>query len=912
MMARLLRSKLYIPPPRASLVARPHLAERIDMGSECKLTLISAPAGFGKTTQIIQWIAQKKKRAAWLSLDPDDNDPFRFMQYFIAAVRNVFSSVGYNAQSLLESSQYGLSPAVLESMMTSLINEIEDQDQPLALILDDYHSIQNQILHDALIFLMDHRPPQLQLVVACRADPPWPLGRLRARQEINEIRAADLQFSPGETTAFLNDTMGLNLSSDAVLSLEERTEGWIAGLQMAALSMKDRQDKTAFISAFTGSHHFIADFLVEEVLSQQPENVRDFLIKTSVLERLTPPLCDMLLEINDSRSILTRLEQTNLFLVCLDDERRWYRYHHLFKDLLRNTFENAFPDEVHPLQKKASGWFAEARLYDFAIPLAFACQNYDWTARMIEKAADEMDFPNKLVTINRWIEDLPEDVIARRPRLCVQRAWGRQWTGKRQQVEVCLQAAEKGLQSIRVEVPDEITAEEERHIRGHIAAVRAHAALIAEDIPRVLEVGRQALELLPPEDEMHCETAVALGGAYWALGDVHRSEQSFATARSGALLTGWATLSVPSGCYVGMQQSKQGRLKDAMESYQEGIRLGSTPDGVELPVAGFALIHAGDIEREWNSLAQAENHLVRGVDLCLQLSQADVLADGYVCLARLLITLHRYADAQALLEKAEQLTREIKVDPFVLCWLDACKVRFWLATGDLDAAARWVETTSLKAADPISYHYDLHHINLARVLVYQYQASANRMILDQVLPLLDQLADAAEKADWVNEQIQVYLLKALLLSSLNHKSEALTLLQQALSLAEPGGYIRTFVDEGAPMRSLLEAYVRKNNGITAGKLVRYAGLLLAHFDQVEQPEPLIPAGGIRPAMVEPLTEREHEVLKLLATGMTSTEIAVKMFVAPSTVRTHIKNIYGKLDSNRRIEAVQRARELHLL
>ena len=874
MLDSILKTKLYLPPSHAGMVLRPRLVGRLESGRNRKLTLVSAPAGFGKTTLLGEWLSSTHCPFVWISLDENDNDPARFLMYLVSALRQLDPEIGAGILAAIKSIQVGTSQTPPESRLTELINEIDEIQESFVLVLDDYHIIHTPAIHEMLGFLIAHQPGNIHLVISGRADPPWPLARMRACSEVSELRTSDLRFTPAEAADFLNEVMDLNLTPRQVETLETCTEGWIVGLQMAAISMQGRSDVSGFIEAFTGSHRFIADFLLEEVLLRQPPEILQFLLKTSILERICAALADAVIgspsesPSTSSQAILGYLEHSNLFLVPLDDERHWYRYHHLFRDLLRGNLLSSQPSEVHQLHLKASRWFANALLFEEAISHAFASQDFIWTADLIEQAALQIDIQNKQVVIAGWIEQLPEALVAKRPWLCVYRAWGQYWTGHREQVEASLVAAEKALEenhlsgSTRIDqkgatvlAPDAID-----HIRGHIAAIHAHSALTGQNIPRVLEMGEKALALLPKGDEFRSETGIALGGAYWALGDVHRSEMAFASARSDALLCGRASMAVPSSCYLAMQMTKQGRFDEAMAIYRDALKLATTAEGKETPVAGFPNSRLGDLLRERNELDQAQQHLQRGVVQCEQLGQADVLADSYTCQARLQITLGDLHGATENLKKAVAVVENTKVDPFVVCWLDECRIRLWLKEGKLEKARDRLAVQGLAVDSPISYHYDLNHINLAKVLVSSYQQHPSKHDLEQTMTLLDRLLEAATKAGWTHEGIKCLVLKALILQAAKSEDSAVLTLVEALHQASPGSYIRTFIDEGDAMKSLLEDTGRK---VSADPyLSPYLSKLIASFPDAQDHAPGLerleshPLACPKPSLVEALSERE--------------------------------------------------------
>lgn len=937
---RLLTTKLYIPPPRPNLVPRPRLIERLNAGLHRKLTLVSGPAGFGKTTLLSEWVHQIESRnrkldngpaslspipniqypqIAWLSLDEEDNDPARFWAYAIAALQTIhaYKDVGNMVLAALDSPQ----PLLTEALLTGLINEIAaipqcDHKDHRILVLDDFHIITSPQINDAVAFLLNNLPPPMHLVISTRADPPWPLARLRARRQINELRIDDLRFTATEAAAFLNDVMGLGLSPEDIATLDGRTEGWIVGLQLAALSMKGREDTSAFIQTFSGSHRFILDYLVEEVLNRQPPDIQEFLLETCILERMTAPLCDVVAKRIDSRDILNQLGRANLFLIPLDDERRWYRYHHLFGDLLRSRLEEVQPGQSSALHRRASEWYAGAELVEEAIAHALAGQDMERAASLVEQHAMQMIVHSKVVTLSRWLDALPDHLIQVRPWLCVYRAWTQYWTGRREQAEKCLQNAEQALQNITLPSPAKgpvLSEIEGERIAGHIAVIRAYSALVNEEVSRVVEMAQTALELLPEGEHMRCMASLILGGAHWGRGDVEASQQSFARASADARKSGYRFLAVSATCYAGMQQAKQARLYEALETYREALELAAGPGGRELPVSGFPLVRLGNLAREWNDLETASRELSRGVELCAQWGQTDILADGYIALARLQLAQRDWEQAANTLQKAEQLVRKTKPDPWITCWLDDCRLRLWLSVGNLAAAIRWARGSGLRADGELSYQHDLHHVNLARVLAAQGAQRPSGPYLDQALGLLARLLEAAGTAKWTSEAIRILILQALAFQARGEGEKASAALDSALALAEPGGYVRVFIDEGAPMRLLISDLRSRIGERARSESEPSSYLLLAYIDKLLATFPSLGlAEKDEPAIIEPLSERELEVLRLLASHLSRTEIAQELFISVNTARSHIKNIYAKLMVHRRKEAIQRAKDWGLL
>ncbi len=923
----LLETKLYIPPPRSAWVPRQRLIKQLNDGTDLKLTLISAPAGFGKTTFLSAWVAQSKRPVAWVSLDKNDNDLHRFLGYLLTALQRINRDIGKSAQSMLHSPQ--ISPS--DILLSGLINEIANTPEPFTLVLDDYHEIIDKQVHELITLILDDQPSQMHLVISSRADPPWPLARLRGSGELSEIRADDLRFTTRETATFLDNVLGFSLVSEDIDTLENRTEGWIAGLKMAALSMKGRKDVSGFIKSFSGSHRFVLDYLVEEVLDQQSSDIQEFLLFTSILKRMTAPLCNSVIGRDDSHLILAQLEQANLFLVHLDDERTWYRYHQLFADLLRSRVKHAQPDLIPALHRRASEWYEKAELVEEAVVHANAGGDYKRAAHLIEQNAMQMIIRGKHPVVYRWLEELPDELVRARPWLCVYHAWMRYWSGMREEVEECLQNAEQALASTlslsefkkrsaknpfltEIEKPDiqsprpvgEGSEAERKHIAGYIAAIRAHNALNSEKIPRALEMAEQAVELLPERDYMRSLVGIVLGAAYGSQGDIMAARLAYAEASEIAQKYSHQIISVSAATYLGMEQAKQALLQEAFGTYREALELAVGPDEKQLPIAGFPLVKLGDLSREWNDLEAASRDLEKGVEVCAQWGQTDFLADGYVALSRLQLAGGNLGDALNTLQRVERLVHRVEVDKFIICWLDECRLRLWLSEGNLAAAVHWAQMSGLRVDGDLSYHHDLDHINLARVLIAQGRQHPSGTFLEEALELLARLLAAAEKAGWIHQEIKILILQALAHQSAGDKEEALTALAQALSRAEPGGYVRTFIDEGIPMGKILRQAVAR--GIAVG----YAGKLLAALEEETEGKSRKIKSTSSSYLVEPLSKRELEVLRLLTTHLSSPEIASELVISKNTVRSHIKRIYSKLNVHNRRDAITRAEELELL
>ena len=987
MVTPLLTTKLYIPPVRPELVSRPRLIKRLNAGLHGRLTLISAPAGFGKTTLLSEWANQRMgesasgRRVAWVSLDKGDNDPTRFWSYFIAALQTIQvdaaeTALGEAALETLRSSTAAFAaafanpntPSLIEALLSGLINEIAEipldslrsggSPRPFVLVLDDFHVITNQQIHAGITFLLDNLPPQMHLILASRADPPWPLARLRVRREMTELRGSDLRFTPEEAAAFLNHVMKLDLSPEDVAALEARTEGWITGLQMAAIAMQARlrqspismqerrrtqgvHDVSRFIQDFTGSHRFVLDYLVEEVLNQQSSSIQEFLLKTSVLDHLTAPLCAAVTGSGDSRTILTQLDQANLFVVPLDDERRWYRYHRLFADLLHSHLEQIQPDQVPALHLRASEWYEKNGLVAEAVGHALAAGDIQRVACLVEGNALATIYHGELTTLLGWLDALPQEVVHSRPWLCVAHAWILAVTGQFDAVEPLLQCAEDALAQSRPPsyahdgfddvqraegpvLPVPSTAEEgagegseatTRHIAGHIAAIRAYAAAVRVDISRATELTRLALQYLPDEDWMVRSFATSLWGALlrWS-GDFAAAARVWTEliAISQAADDNYGAVMALNA--LAALQIEQGQLhraaatsRDALGLVGEYVRRG----GRRLPFAGPVYARMSTLLRQWNDLEGAMLHAREALELSQQWGQAESLTTGYETLAKALQAIGDADGALSMMEKARQVASDLS--PWYGAQLAALQARLWLAQGDVSAASRWAQQSGLKFDDELSFLRYEEYITFARLLVAQAKqkpegASGRKRSLNEALELSARLLEAAEAAGATGRAIEALVIQAMALRAQGEADQALTALERALSLAEPEGYVRIFINEGAPMGALLR------QAVVRGIAVDYVGKLLAAFSAEVQR-----CRGAReqetdlsPLLIERLSERELQVLRLLRTSLSSTEIAEELFIAPSTVRSHIKSIYGKLDVHSRREAVARARELDLL
>lgn len=916
----ILKTKLYRPPLRDTFLSRSQLIDQVEEGFRGKFTLISAPAGYGKSTLLSEWAHQTRVPVAWLSLDDGDNLRARFWAYLRSALHTIPSAQKAGVGDILLDSLQAPTPPPAEEIFISLINELIDLPERIAIVLDDMQMVTESLIHDDLIFLLDHLPEGqsgLHIIVASRMDPPWPLARYRVQGVLKELREDDLRFSTDEVEIFLNQCMQLRLTPQAVSVLGERTEGWIAGLQMAAISLGRRQQALGetgisdFIDGFTGSHQFVIDYLVEEVLNQQSPEIQSFLLHTSVLGRMNASLCNAVTDSDHSQEMLRQLDKANLFLVPLDQHRLWYRYHHLFADLLYRRLLASEADLVLVLHQRASRWLEREDLLDEAIHHTLAAADFDRAASLIEKHGMQLIVRGELVTLMSWLESLPEEHITRRPWLCIFHAWARYYIGPREKVSERLMDAERMIEAIDSKIDsigDDIShpsPEEVRHIRGHIAALRAYLDLQRGELAQVSGEANQALELLPAGDYARATSAIALAETFRASGDLDGWYRAYDEARIIALECGNLPMAVSAATYMADQLTKQGKLHQAFEAYRDALRLAVGPDGNQIPAAGLPYVKLGDLLREWNDFTTAREYLTLGIKLCQQWGHSDSLVLGYVALTRLQLSENDVDIAPETFRKAEQLVRQTAIDPWTVSLADSCRLRIWLAEGNLTAVSNWVETAGLTIADQLNFYRDLEHINLAYGLVALGSLDPHGSELSDALQLLDRLLKKAAVAGWVGKSIFIMILQALALHASGQDNQALPILEKALELAIPGGYARIFIDEGKPMAQILYKTV------SLGNAADYVGGLLAEFGDLT---PGHSAGRSKQTagLIEPLTRREIEVLVLIAEGLTNHQIGEQLSISLGTVKRHTANINGKLGAHNRTQAVAKARDLGIL
>jgi LuxR family maltose regulon positive regulatory protein len=898
--------------------------ERLNKGLAAghKLTLISASAGFGKTTLVSEWVAgcgrsDPKVRVAWLSLDEGDDDPARFLSYFVLALQTIAPGFGAGGLAALQSPQ----APTTESILTTLLNEITAIPDKFILVLDDYHVIDSKPVDEALTFLLKHLSPQMHLVIASREDPHLPLARYRARGQLTELRAADLRFTASEAAEFLNHVMGLSLSIEDIAALETRTEGWIVGLQLAALSMQSRQDTASFIHSFTGSHRFVLDYLVEEVLQRQPEHIRSFLLQTSILDRLCGSLCNAITDQEDGKGLLEAMECGNLFVIPLDDQRQWYRYHHLFAEVLQAYLHEEQPDRVSSLHRRASVWFEQNDLPAEAIRHALAAKDFDRAAELIELAWSVMDLSYQSSTWLGWVKALPEALIRARPVLSVGYAWALLDGGELEASEARLQAAERCLATPTDEMVV-VDKEQLRSLPASIATARAYRSLALGNVPGTVKYAQQALELTPEDDQTRYMQATSLLGlAQYTSGDLAAAERSLADFHTNLRKTGEILTLTGITFLLADIRVALGRLHAAESIYQQTLRF-ATAQGGTMPLGTADLYRGlGELSIEWGDLEAAAQHLLTSQKLGEQAATTDWPHRLCVSQARLKVAQGDLDGALALLDEAERVTIRgplPNVRPVA-----ALKARVWLKQGRLGEALGWAREQGLSVDDDMRYPREFEHITLARVLITAGAKSGREAgTLDDATRLLGRLLQAAETGGRLGSAIQILLLQALAFQAQDHLPHALAALERALALAKPEGYVRSFVDEGEAMRSLLRLLIEKQSRNRDHPLSGYTDKLLAAFSPpVAEPKSAIshqksvrlePAPLIEAAPpMDALSERELEVLRLLRSELSGPEMAQQLIVSLNTLRTHTKNIFNKLGVNNRRAAIRRAEELGL-
>ena len=904
----LLATKLRTPRPRSGWVPRPRLVQRLRAATEGELVLVCGPAGFGKSSLLADWVRGDRRAVAWLSLDAADNDPVRFWRHVAAALNEVRPGIAERVGALVSASaSTSFVPAV-----TALVNELEAVPDDIALVVDDYHLIDAPQVHRSLEFLLDHLPTSLHLVLASRSDPPLPLPRLRARGQLTELRADELRFTSDEAAELLRVAIGHDLPHAVVAALGERTEGWAAGLQLAALSLQGRADVTGFVEEFSGSHRFVLDYLTEEVLERQPEELRTFLLETSVLERLSGPLCDAVLGGTDGQRLLESVERANLFLIPLDAERRWWRYHHLFADLLRVNLLRLHPARVPELHRAAMYWYEQHALPDDAVRHALAAEDTTEAARLVAAFLEEQIWRRAQgATLVSWLAALPSDVIHRRPLLTLGQAYVMLMAGRLDEVEPLLAVAERAFERVgeepyqaSIDRKDSVLA----NVPAAVAIARADLARLRGDAEREQTFAHAALGELTERDEL-LGTIVRyqVASADWLAGRLVSAERTLGEIFAERIASERPDLALRAAFELGGVQQAQGRLGAAQRTYQRGLdvvgRTGSPP-----PNIGMAHVGLAEVGYERDELAAAAEHAKVGIEHCRRLAYAPALVTGLLTLARIRQAGGDPVGALAAVDEAEGAMPPGVVD--LRNPLPALRARLALAEGNVAEAAGWVRGLGLAVDDEPVYLHEPEYRVFARVLLAEDDAAP-------ALAMLQRWRALAVAQDRASSVLRFQVLEALAHESAGDAAGALTTLAAALVLAEPEGYLRVFLDEGAPMAALLRELMvgRRLEQFGGGSVHQeFLARLTAAFDLHGMPVlPPVRRGGVAtPGLAQPLSTREHEVLTLLAAGHPNRAIAEELFITIDTVKRHVSHVFDKLGVGNRTQAVARARDLGLL
>jgi LuxR family maltose regulon positive regulatory protein len=884
---QLLATKLHAPPEPLNLVRRQRLLAQVDEGLSRRLTLISAPAGFGKTTLLSEWRASPSGQhwpLTWLALDESDSDPARFLTYLVAALQQIDPAIGHATQTMLQNPQ----PPPPEVLLTALINDVANVAAPFALVLDDYHVIDAPLVHQHMAFLLDHQPPQLHVIILTREEPPLPLSRLRARDQVAEIRQSALQFTLDETTDFLRQTTRLELDQGDVVTLHQRTEGWIAGLQLLALSLRGHADAQQLIQSFTGSDRYILDYLFDEVLRHQPPDAQDFLLKTSVLDRFSAPLCDAVADRNDSHTLLLSLEHANLFIVSLDPAREWFRYHRLFADLLQHRLHLETPQAEPQLHQRASRWYADHGLLADAIHHALAAADWEHAAELVSSAYGDLLKRGETVTLLNWYGTLPPDFVQSRSRLCLEYSWPLIFAARLDEAESYLRHAER-------------LAQNDPTLLGPILTAQAYVARTRGDGRRTFDLSQRALSLLPPDDdESRSVVAMNLGMAYWYAGHLDGAQKMLSDARDAAQRSGNHYAAATAQIFLCGIVKVRGQLHQAVAAYQQLIER-SGPS----PIAGLAQANLARLLYEWNDLEAAAQQAQQGVESSLRGGNAEIVLTSYRTLALIEQALGDAVAARTALQESVHLAEQPGLSPSARWHELADRMLIALLGNDQATCATLVDQYPPLDQVETLPDYLLLSATYARWLLTQGQRAT-------CLDMLAARYERASRAGALQAHVETRALQAL--AAATHE-EALSFLNEALTLAEPEGYVRTFVDLGEPMRLLLLRMKAEGGGMKS-----YVDTLLAAVptqDELHPSHRTVHAQRVHVSLspqplVDSLTEREMEILRLLPTELSTRELAEHLVVSINTIKTQLKSIYAKLDAHSREEAVEKAKALNLI
>lgn len=877
----LLNTKLYIPQPRSDLVSRPRLIERLNAGMDSKLILISAPAGFGKTTLLCDWVLEKDLPTGWLSLDEEDNDFTRFLSYLIAALQNVHSGIEETSLALAHTPQ---APST-QGVLTVLLNQLEEIPFDFLLVLDDYHLIEDQTIHQAIDFLLSHLPSQMHLAIISRADPPLHLARLRGQNQLLEVRMNDLRFYEDECAQFICNMLGTQISENDLAKLLTLTEGWVAGLQMATMSLRDRENISDFIDSLSGSHRYILDYLVEEVLQRQTEETRTFLLETSILARLNGALCNTVTGREDSHKILAQLDKSNLFIIPLDRERSWYRYHRLFSDLLRARLGENHPEQIPDLHRRASKWCEENGFISSAIDHSLNAKDYQQAINLIEEIAERTLMQTQVSTLLRWQDKLPRNLLFGHPNLAFVFLWAQML---------------KGYQFDKVRDQVEKIRDDQQIQAGRKQTLLAFIEVSMANLEKAGEYARQALDELKSDDTYFRSIALWIYGVSKAVKqNLRASYQVLEELLQVSQAQKNTMFSVLTASQMGKIQMRLGNLTEAERIYQDALEASRDTQGNLLPITGEILEGLGELYLELNKLDQATECLLEGIELTKQWRDVAAL-ESYINLSRVKQVQGEWESAQDAMDKAMDLAIKYDAvdidDRMVSMW----QARLWVARGELDPALQWAterdwedlaELKTWEDKGPAEYQLKLRETLVITIL------NIKQKKYSEALDRIDWQMEIFKRQERTVTMLELMLLKAEALYAMGDLESALAAVDQALELAEPAGYVRSFLDRGRPIKELL----------ARSKPSAYASALLSAFE-----EPNSKHQAVSQPLIEPLSERELDVLRLLITNLTTPEMAEELYIGVNTVRSHIKSIYGKLGVHKRSEAVSSAKELGLL
>ena len=895
-----LNTKLYLSPVRQTLVERPRLLESLNDGLKGKLTLISAPAGFGKTSLVSSWREQNKMPLGWFSLDEGDNDPNRFLDYLIAALQTVDEDLCDESADLLKQS----ANKPFKTVLTSILNEINAHDSEFVMAFDDYHVITEPSIHEALGFLIENLAPHAHTLIATRSDPPFPLARLRARGELKELRATDLRFDANEAGSFLNDVMELGLAAGDVTALEERTEGWIAGLKLSALSLQGREDKSEMVKDFAGDNRFILDYLVEEVLHRQSNEMQNFLLHTSVLSRLRGRLCDAVTGNNNGHETLEKLERANLFVIPLDMKGTWYRYHHLFGDLLRLRLEQREPGLVRELQNKASLWCEENGLTEEAINYSLAAHDWERALNLIEPIAYQLLSLGKVDRLKRWLETIPETALRPRPRLCF-------WYIPTLLYKSEFDKVEKYLHIMEEAEPPQVR----RGLASAVWSTRSLLASSAGDVKKAEEFCNKSEEQLLPDDvKQHAVVSYARTRLTFLKGDMKASEEKVLEVIPIFRRADHFVFEIAGRTGLAYIRGLQGRLRECINGIEEVMPLAREKSSYLPDVLFYPHSYLCDVYRELNDLDRAKTHLNEALNIYSKVvvqSYVAFYADNIRSLAWMLELLGDAEHAQALVDDGVR-RMERNNNEIALKQIRALRALLFLRRNDMREANRWAESCGLNVDDEAIYATELSHITYARWLFARGEG-------EKALPLIKRVQRSAQAGSRIRALIHLLTLEALIQQSLGKEVPANAALETALSLAQPESFMRTFIDEGEPLAKLLKQCLKQDGK----RWEREKPALLPYVMKLNEAlGALGPQTPTRAAQSEaeglpwwyledPLSDRELEVLQHVAKGLSNQEIADKLFLSTGTVKRHMSNIYQKIDVHSRTQAVERARSMKL-